>query len=157
MLTSIIAFIIVIAVCVLVHEFGHYITARLMGVQVHEFAFGMGPVVRQFERKGELWSWRLFPVGGSCRLAGMGEESGEETVIPGMGFNEQPAWKRFFILLDGSLFNVLLAFLLTAVFLSGHGVMNMEDTKIGSLMESFPARRAGIEVGDRLVDRKSVV
>ena len=150
MLTSIIAFVIVIAICVLVHEFGHYITARLMGVQVHEFAFGMGPVVRQFERKGELWSWRLFPVGGSCRLAGMGEESGEETVIPGMGFNEQPAWKRFFILLDGSLFNVLLAFLLTAVFLCGHGVMNMEDTKIGSLMESFPAQRAGLEVGDRI-------
>ena len=151
MLTSIIAFIIVIAICVLVHEFGHYITARLLGVQVHEFAFGMGPVVRQFERKGELWSWRLFPVGGSCRLAGMGEESGEETVLPGMGFNEQPAWKRFLILLDGSLFNVLLAFLLTAVFLCGHGVMNMEDTRIGTLMEGFPAQRAGLEVGDRVV------
>ena len=126
MLTSIIAFIIVIAICVLVHEYGHYITARLLGVQVHEFAFGMGPVVKQIEqRAGQdgrprmLWSWRLFPVGGFCRLAGMGEESDGEAVLPGMGFNEQSAWKRFFILLDGALFNVLLAFLLTAVFLCG--------------------------------------
>lgn len=154
MLTSVVAFIIVIAICVLIHEFGHYITARLLGVQVHEFAFGMGPAIKQIERKGRsrmLWSWRLFPVGGFCRLAGMGEESGEETVLPGMGFNEQPAWKRFFILLNGSLFNVLLAFLLTAVFLCGHGVMNMEDTKIGTLMEGFPAQRAGLEAGDRIV------
>ena len=102
MLTSIIAFIIVIAICVLVHEYGHYITARLLGVQVHEFAFGMGPVVKQIEqRAGQngrprmLWSWRLFPVGGFCRLAGMGEESDGEAVLPGMGFNEQSAWKRF--------------------------------------------------------------
>ena len=51
MLTSIIAFIIVIAICVLVHEYGHYITARLLGVQVHEFAFGMGPVVKQIEQR----------------------------------------------------------------------------------------------------------
>ncbi len=157
MLTSVFAFVIVIAICVLVHEYGHYITARLMGVQVHEFAFGMGPVIKQVERiDGKtgarmLWSWRLFPVGGFCRLAGMGEESDGEAVLPGMGFNEQPAWKRFFILLNGSLFNVLLAFLLTAVFLSGHGVMNMEDTKIGTLMEGFPAQRAGIEAGDRVV------
>lgn len=154
MLTSMVAFVIVIAICVLIHEYGHYITARLLGVQVHEFAFGMGPVVKQIEQKGRermLWSWRLFPVGGFCRLAGMGEESGEETVIPGMGFNEQPAWKRFLILLNGSLFNVVLAFLLTAVFLCGHGVMNMEDTRIGTLMEGFPAQSAGLEAGDRIV------
>ena len=98
MLTSMVAFVIVIAICVLIHEYGHYITARLLGVQVHEFAFGMGPVVKQIEQKGRermLWSWRLFPVGGFCRLAGMGEESDEKTVIPGIGFNEQPAGSGF--------------------------------------------------------------
>jgi regulator of sigma E protease len=139
---------------VLVHEYGHYITARLLGVQVHEFAFGMGPVVKQIERQGKtrmLWSWRLLPVGGFCRLAGMGEDADGEAVLPGMGFNEQRAWKRFFILLNGSLGNIVLALFLTALFLYGHGYMDMNDTKIGTMMEGFPAERAGFQPGDRIV------
>ena len=90
MLYGIIAFVIVIAVCVLVHEFGHYITAKILGVQVHEFAFGMGPAILQHRSKNNmLWSWRLLPVGGFCRLAGMNEDEEDEIIIPGMGFNEQ--------------------------------------------------------------------
>jgi regulator of sigma E protease len=154
-MVSFISFVIVIGICVLVHEYGHYITARLLGVQVHEFALGMGPVIKQIRQQKEtrmLWSWRLFPVGGFCRLAGMGEESEDETVLPGRGFNEQPAWKRFFILLDGSLSNVVLALILTAAFLYGHGVLNMNDTEIGTLMEGFPAQQAGFQEGDRIVE-----
>ncbi|MDR2523024.1 MAG: M50 family metallopeptidase [Synergistaceae bacterium] len=156
MLVSFISFVIVIGICVLAHEYGHYITARLLGVQVHEFAFGMGPLVSQVKKAGPdgrtymLWSWRLFPIGGFCRLAGMGEEDDGETVIPSMGFNEQPVWKRFFILLNGSLFNIVLAFLLTAVFLWGHGGQDMYDTKIGSMMEGYPAQHAGFQIGDRV-------
>ncbi|MDR3232042.1 MAG: RIP metalloprotease RseP [Synergistaceae bacterium] len=154
MVSSFVAFVIVIGICVLVHEYGHYITARLLGVQVHEFAFGMGPVLKQVRQQNEtrmLWSWRLFPVGGFCRLAGMGEENEDEAVVPGMGFNEQPAWKRFLILLDGSLNNIILALILTAAFLYGHGVLDMNDTKIGTLMDGYPAERSGFEIGDRIV------
>jgi regulator of sigma E protease len=114
----------------------------------------MGPVIKQIRQQNKtrmLWSWRLFPVGGFCRLAGMGEEGGDETVLPGMGFSEQPGWKRFLILLDGSLNNIILALILTTAFLYGHGVLNMDDTKIGTLMEGYPARQAGFEVGDRIV------
>ncbi len=153
-MVSFISFVIVIGICVIIHEYGHYITARLLGVQVHEFAFGMGPVIKQIKQQNKtqmLWSWRLFPVGGFCRLAGMGEEADEEAVIPGMGFNEQPAWKRFFILLNGSFFNIILALVLTALFLYGHGVLNMNDTKIGTLMEGYPAQQAGFRIGDRIV------
>ena len=79
MLISIIAFIIVIAVCVVVHEYGHYITARILGVQVHEFSFGMGPAIFQHRGKNNmLWSIRILPLGGFCRLAGMGEEEDDE-------------------------------------------------------------------------------
>ena len=154
MLTSVIAFIIVIAVCVVVHEYGHYITARLLGIQVHEFAFGMGPAIWQKECQGKsrmLWSLRIFPIGGFCRLAGMGEEYDDEVVLPGMGFNEQPAWKRFLILLNGPLFNAILALALTVFFLCGHGVMDMDDTKIGEVMAGFPAESAGLQVGDRII------
>ena len=152
MLTSIVAFIVVIAVCVIVHEYGHYITARLLGVQVHEFAFGMGPAILQRrDKKGMLWSWRLLPVGGFCRLAGTDEEDEGETVIPGKGFNEQPAWKRFLILLNGSAFNIALAVLLMTMFLWGHGVLNMDSTKIGEIMPGFPSEAAGMKVGDEIL------
>ena len=153
MLTSLVAFIVVIAVCVIVHEYGHYITAKILGVQVHEFAFGMGPAILQHRnpKTNMLWSWRLFPVGGFCRLAGMNEDEEDEEVIPGMGFDEQPAWKRFLILLNGSLFNILLAVLLMAFFLFGHGVMNMESTKIGEILPGFPSEIAGIKVSDEII------
>jgi regulator of sigma E protease len=82
----------------------------------------------------------------------MGEEVENEMVVPGMGFNEQRGWKRFFILLNGSLGNVVLALILTALFLYGHGVLNMNDTKIGTLMEDFPAQKAGFQTGDRILE-----
>ncbi len=153
MLVSIIAFIIVIAICVVIHEFGHYITSRILGVQVHEFAFGMGPALKQWvhnKKDGSrmLWSIRLLPIGGFCRVAGMGEDLDDEIVISGKGFNEQPAWKRFFILLNGSLFNVILALVLMACFLWGHGVLNMNSTAIGEIMPGFPAESANIQAGD---------
>lgn len=153
MLTSLISFIIVIAVCVIVHEYGHYITAKILGVQVHEFAFGMGPAILQHKNKKNnmLWSWRLFPIGGFCRLAGMNEDEEGEQVIPGMGFDEQPAWKRFLILLNGSLFNIILAVLLMAVFLCGYGVLDMNSTKLGEIMKGFPSETAGLKVGDEVL------
>ena len=152
-MTSLIAFIVVIAVCVVVHEYGHYITAKILGVQVHEFAFGMGPALLQHRNKktNMLWSLRILPIGGFCRLAGMNEDEEDEEVIPGMGFDEQPAWKRFFILLNGSMFNILLAVVLMALFLWGHGVMNMESTKIGEIMPGFPSEISGLKVGDEIL------
>ncbi len=157
MLTSIIAFIIVIAVCVVVHEYGHYITARILGVQVHEFSFGMGPAIFQHRGKNNmLWSIRILPLGGFCRLAGMGEEEDDEQVISGRGFNEQSAWKRFLILLNGSLFNIILAVVLAIFFLWGHGILDMEHTRIGEIMKGFPSEQAGLMAGDEVLSVNDV-
>jgi regulator of sigma E protease len=146
------SFLLVIGICVIAHEFGHYITARLLDVQVHEFAFGMGPVILQRRGKHQtLWSLRAFPVGGFVRLAGMEEESEDEKIEPGKAFYDKEAWKRFLILVNGSVANILLALLLTVIFLSGHGVVNLDETVIGEVMEGYPAQAAGILPGDRIL------
>jgi len=171
---SLVSFLIIIGIIIFIHELGHYLTARVLGVQVHEFAIGMGPVIKQIERVTTvgkdsyrtLWSLRLIPFGGFCRMAGMtsdeqetktdsmgmGEEYDDQPVIPGMGFSDQPAWKRFFILLNGSAFNIFLAWILIAALLGGRGVQDMNDTRIGTLLEGFPAQAAGFQPNDRITE-----
>lgn len=148
---SLFSFLVVIGICVIAHEYGHYLTARIFDVQVHEFAFGMGPVVFQRKGKGTLWSIRLFPVGGFVRLAGMEEESEGEEVEAGRGFYDKTAWKRFFILINGAVANLVLALLLTSIFLTGHGAIDLENTVIGEIMEGYPAQAAGILPGDQIL------
>ncbi|MGI6252078.1 MAG: M50 family metallopeptidase [Aminivibrio sp.] len=150
-MSSLLSFILVIGICVVAHEYGHYLTARLFGVQVHEFAFGMGPVIYSRKGKHNLWSVRIFPVGGFVRLAGMDEEGEGEEIRPGMAFYDKAAWKRFLILLNGSAANIVLALLLTAAFLVGHGVMDLGDTVVGEIMKGYPAQTSGIMEGDRIL------
>ncbi|MDI9369708.1 MAG: RIP metalloprotease RseP [Synergistota bacterium] len=150
-MASLISFLFVIGVCVIVHETGHFITARMLDVQVHEFSFGMGPLLAQRAGRNTTWSLRALPVGGFVRLAGMGEERDGEEVAEGKGFYDKAPWKRFLVLFNGSLFNILLAMLLTATFLYGHGVLDLTTTTVGEIIEGYPAQSAGVLPGDRLL------
>ncbi|MBP5212348.1 MAG: site-2 protease family protein, partial [Pyramidobacter sp.] len=69
MVHSLLAFLFIILICVVVHEFGHYLTALWFGVKVHEFSFGMGPLLWQRQGRKNAWSVRAIPVGGFVRLA----------------------------------------------------------------------------------------
>ncbi len=150
---SLLAFVVVLGVCVIAHEWGHFITARFFGVQVFEFSFGMGP--RIWKHQGVLteWSLRIFPIGGFVRLAGMEGKDPEieEPYQEGRGFCDKPAWQRFFILLNGAAVNILLAIILTVFLLMGHGVLDLSTPRIGGLIEGYPAQEAGIREGDRIL------
>lgn len=146
-----VAFLLVIAVCVLVHEFGHFASARLLGVRVYEFAFGMGPALFSMKRGKTRWSVRLFPVGGFVRLAGMGEEQEGESCSEEESFSEKRPWARCVILASGAGLNILLAVVLTAALLMGHGVLDMESTVVGGVMPGYPAATWGVVSGDRIL------
>ncbi len=148
MFLSIVAFLFIILVCVIVHEFGHYASALVFGVKVHEFSFGMGPLLWQRRGRKNAWSVRAFPVGGFVRLAGMGEEDEGESVLPGEGFQEKAAWKRFIILAAGAFNNILLVVVLATVLLMTRGVMDLSVSEVGAVMEGFPAAEAGLRSGD---------
>lgn len=149
---SLISFLVVIAICVVIHEGGHFLAAVWRDVQVHEFAFGMGPAVLSKRRKGILWSVRALPVGGFVRLEGMEDEPLPDDVPdPTRAFPLRKAWERFAIIAGGPVFNILLAWLLTVMLLSCHGVLDTKSPVIGTLMPGFPAEQMGALPGDRVI------
>lgn len=125
------------------HELGHFIAARLMGVKVNEFAFGMGPVIWKKQRGETLHSIRLFPVGGFCAMEGEDENSED----PGAFGNKKP-WQKLVVLAAGSFMNMMCAVLIMSLVV---GVMGFTTTTIGEVLDDMPAEEAGIMPGDKLL------
>jgi regulator of sigma E protease len=151
-MVNVLAFLLVIGVCVVIHEGGHYLAAVWRNVQVHEFAFGMGPRLLSVRRKGVLWCIRAFPVGGLVRLEGdEGEPLPEDTPDPERAFPRRRAWERFVIVAGGPFANVLLAWILTTMLLMGYGVLDNESPVVGKLMEGYPAAEMGVRPVDRVI------
>ena len=148
MFLSVIAFLFIILICVIVHEFGHYFAALVFGVKVHEFSFGMGPLLFRRQGRKNKWSVRALPVGGFVRLAGMGEENEGEDLKPGEGFQDKAPWKKLVILAAGALNNILLVIVLATLLLMTRGVMDLSVSEVGAVMPGFPAAEAGLRSGD---------
>ena len=100
---------------VFVHELGHYIFARLSGVQVLSFNIGFGPVVWSRERGGTEYTLRLIPLGGYVRLAGLDESA--RKVPKAQTYQGQSVFRRFEITVGGALANILFAWLIFYGFL----------------------------------------
>lgn len=151
---------------ILIHEFGHYITARLCGVQVHEFAIGMGPKLVWYTSKktGIVYSLRMFPIGGFVSMLGENPDADDnrpkpETMSDGTPFDparslaNKPAWQRFIVNAAGATMNLLFGFLVMAILAA--------STPIGSTIvgEIAPAEIEGVlssgdqglAVGDRVI------
>lgn len=100
----------IFGILVLVHEFGHYITARMFGVGVHEFSIGMGPKLFGWQGKHNPFNVRLFPVGGYVSLVGETEEE-EDPELKDKSLLFKPKWQRFIVMAAGVTMNIIVAFL----------------------------------------------
>lgn len=161
---TIITFIIVLGVLIFVHEFGHYIVAKWVGVRVEEFALGFGPKILGF-RKGETdYSLRIFPLGGFCKMTGEfphaeeeleGEELAlyKEAVDNGRALYQKSVLQRFGVMFCGPLMNFVLALLLFAIIFTAVGVpfAGSNAPIIGGIVPNEPADKAKIKVNDRIV------
>lgn len=114
-LVEILIAIIMIGIVIVIHEFGHFLLAKVNGVVVKEFSVGMGPRLLSKKIKGTIYSLKLLPFGGSCQM--LGEMEGEDEGAEG-SFGSKSVWKRISIIIAGPLFNFLLAFVLSLVILN---------------------------------------
>ena len=137
--------ILLFGVLIAIHEFGHFFTAKLLGVKVNEFAIGMGPALWS-KRKGEtLYALRAFPVGGYCAMEGEDEDTGDPRA-----FTRQAGWRKIIILCAGSFMNLALGLAITVVLFLG--VSQVRAPVITEFADGFQLRGAGgLMEGDRIV------
>ncbi|MEW6661212.1 MAG: RIP metalloprotease RseP [Bacillota bacterium] len=144
-MTTALAAILIFGLLITTHELGHFLVAKLVGIRVHEFSIGMGPVILSGRRGETLYSLRLLPIGGFNRMAGM--ESGD--LEDPRGFNTRSISQRMAVIASGSLMNFLLAIILFIFVFMGIGIPS-NTTTIGGLLPGRPAEKAGFHVGDRI-------
>ena len=151
-LTSVAAGLAMIGVLVVIHEFGHFIVAKMFGIGVPVFSVGMGPRLFGFEHKGTDYRLSALPIGGYVRMSGadpFGEVDLDEIVDPDQDFASKPVWQRLLVMFAGPGFNLALPFVLfTAVLMLGEP---QSDGSVGMVIPGSVADEAGLEVGDRIV------
>lgn len=139
---TIISSIIIFLLVILIHEFGHFIVAKMNGVSVLEFSIGMGPKLFQRESNGTLYSLRVLPVGGYCQLEGEDEENDSPNSL-----NNQSPLVRLKVILAGAIMNFILAFILLILLMS----VSRVSTEVSDVIKNSPAYSSGIQTGDQIV------
>ncbi len=169
---TIIATIIVLGVLIFVHELGHFLAARSVGVRVERFSIGLGPRVFGFTRGETEYVLSAVPLGGYVKLGGMNDEvmeaieGGKQEGQPaGSGsddFDNKPVWARAWVISAGVLMNMAFAFLAYTVVAAGWGNPEMDTTRLGtvrgaalpaeaSALAEIPPGATLLSIGDREV------
>ena len=146
----------VLGLLILVHELGHFATAKLTGMRVDEFAIGFGPKLFSKQYGETIYSLRAIPLGGFNDIAGMDPSS---TDTNGRGFNDKSIPARMLVIIAGSAMNFILPIFLFfgVIFFNGYAVPSNEPV-FGQVVADYPAAQAGLQDGDRVVaiDGKSI-
>jgi len=146
-LYSVVAAIIGLGVLIVIHEFGHFLFAKLSGVGVLTLSVGFGPKI-WVKKKGETeYALSAFPLGGYVKMVGEDPEQPVEAVDVERSFAHKSLLKRVAIVAAGPGFNLLLAVLLLAIVFVFYGVPVVSN-QVGSVEVGSPAERAGIQKGD---------
>lgn len=141
----------ILGIIILVHEFGHFITAKKSGVYIYEFSIGMGPVIKTHKgRDGIDYNIRAFPIGGFVSMAGEVYEDDDTKKIPKDKFMcNKSWWKRVIILAAGVFNNFVLAIVVLFVMALIWGATSLKPTILEAVPD-YPVSDAGIKAGDTI-------
>lgn len=169
----ILAALLLLSILVTIHEFGHFIVAKLVKVRVNEFAIGMGPKLFSWGKGETRYSLRAFPIGGFCAMEGedegaptpaaLGGNADRNVAVDGTdekrSFAKKKVWQRMLIVVAGAVMNLLLGFVLLLVY---NGLLQephpsydkvlFATTTIAQLNEDTPAYQSGLRAGDTIVE-----
>jgi len=149
---TVLALIVGIILLIMLHEFGHYWTAKRAGMKVTEFFLGFGPRLWSFKRGETEYGVKAIPAGGYVRIIGMTNmEEVDEDDEP-RTYREASTGKRLMVILAGVTVNLFIAFLLFFVVIAGQGrVADGPSTTVDRVLSGSAAEAAGLQPGDRLV------
>lgn len=139
--------VLVFGILIFIHEFGHFICARKCGVEIKEFAIGMGPQIFGWNSKTDntKYSLRLLPIGGYVSMLGEDEESDSENA-----FNNKSVWKRLLIIFAGPAMNLILGFIVMTIMVCLIGVLPSNtihyDPETTAISQSY-----GLQEGDKII------
>jgi len=135
---TIIIALLVFGFLIFIHEFGHYITARIFKVSITEFSIGMGPKLLWYDSKktGIRYSLAMFPIGGFVAMVGENEESDDPN-----SFDKKPAWQRFIITAAGATVNIVAGFLAMLILV---GMINIGGTRVGAFRTDGELSEMGV-------------
>lgn len=137
--------IVMFGLLIAVHEFGHFMTAKLSGVKVNEFSIGMGPKLLGKQGKDTYYALRLLPIGGYCAMEGEDEDTADPR-----SFQKAKAWKQFLILIAGAFMNFVAG--LVIFFFLSITAKNYVTPVIDSFLPGFvPDSQAQLMEGDRIL------
>ncbi len=138
---SILITIVIFALIIFVHECGHFIAAKLCGVQVNEFALGMGPTLLKKKVGETVYALRLFPIGGFVSMEGEDDSSDNERA-----FCNKKLWQRFVILVAGAAMNLVLGFFVILSVVASEDMI--ATNQIALFSENAVTEESGLQVGD---------
>jgi len=145
---SLVSFIVVLSILVIVHEFGHFIVAKKMGVRVEKFSIGFGPEITGITKGDTRYSISIIPLGGYVKLSG--ETSLEEAKGEKWEYVSRTVGERMRIIFAGPLLNYILAFLIFSfVFMAGSPTLT---SRIGKVIPGYPAESAGLKADDKILN-----
>lgn len=143
--------ILLLGILVTVHEFGHFIAARMTGIAVNEFAIGFGPKLLSWKSKkyDTQFSLRLIPMGGYCAFYGEDDADGKVLNDP-RAYSNQSVWKRMFTVIMGPLMNFVLAFVVLFGYLMIGGIYDPapDSLYVYAVDAASPAEAAGLMPND---------
>ena len=130
---------------IIIHEFGHFIAAKLLGVRVNEFAVGFGPKLFSWGKGETRYAVNLVPLGGYCAMEGEDEESADSRA-----FCNKAAWRRFLIVVMGAVFNLIAGLVIVAIILAPQ--KRFTSTTIAEFHENAQSQQSGLRVGDKIIE-----